>query len=225
MKPMFLLSLVLAFGVAGRAGPPPPGHGVHFIYLVRHGSYDRDPKAHDDRVANGLNQRGHEQAKLTGRRLSELHVHFDRLISSELLRAKQTADDMGAVMHMTPSRDASLNECSPTSVDAGLLAREGPERAAACDRARALQWVRYFNATPAHDTHDVLVSHGNVIRWELLRTLGADTKLWPLLDIGNCSLTVVAVWPDGTPSLVSFDDVGHLPPALQTFTGRGVGAR
>src|SRR5690242_4351536 len=103
---------------------PPPGQGVHFIYLVRHGIYDRDTAATDDRVGNGLNALGHEQAKLIGARLAALGVKFDRLISSEFLRAKQTADDMAPLMKMTPTPDRSLNECTPASVSASLIASE-----------------------------------------------------------------------------------------------------
>src|SRR5262245_48557867 len=99
---------VVVSPVAAQTPPatPPAGRGIHFVYLVRHGIYDRDTSATDDRVSNGLNTLGHEQARLVGARLAGLGVKFDRLISSELLRAKQTADDMGALMKMTPTRDA-----------------------------------------------------------------------------------------------------------------------
>ena len=204
------------------AAEPPVGNGVHYVYVVRHGSYDREPGAGDDRVHNGLNAVGHEQARLVGVRLASLPVHIDRLVSSELLRAKQTADDIGKVLHMTPSREASLDECHPTSIDTSA-APVDRARAAACDTARAREWSRWFSATPAHDTIDVLVTHGNVIRWTLLRALGADTKTWPLIDSANASLTLFAVAPDGGVHVVSYDDVGHLPVAVQTWAGTGGG--
>ena len=97
----------------GRPGAQPvatnAGTGIHFVYLVRHGIYDLDTTATDDRVANGLNALGHEQARLIGERLAALPVKFDRLISSEFLRAAQTADDMGKAMKLMPTRDAVLN--------------------------------------------------------------------------------------------------------------------
>jgi hypothetical protein len=38
------------------------------------------------------------------------------------------------------------------------------------------------------------------------------------MTIANCSLTVIQVKPDGSMRLVSYDDVGHIPPAQQTYT-------
>jgi serine/threonine-protein phosphatase PGAM5 len=197
--------------------------GVHYVYLVRHGLYDRDTTATDDRTSNGLNALGHEQAKLVGARLAALGIKFDRLISSEYLRAKQTADDMGAQMKMTPTRDGSLNECTPASVSAQLMAREKPAEVASCDSVLTVAWHRYFVPTPNRDTWDVLVCHGNVIRWTLMLALGGDTKHWSDQDIGNCSLTIIAVRPDGTVRLVEYSDMGHIPVDKQSWTGRGGG--
>ena len=205
------------------AAAPKAGTGVHFVYLVRHGIYDRDTSATDDRVSNGLNALGHEQAKLLGARLAGLGVKFDRLISSELLRAKQTADDMGVLMKMTPSRDGLLNECTPNSSNARLMAGEKPADVAACDSTLAVAWARYLVPTTERDTYDVLVCHGNVIRWTLMRALGADTKNWSNQDAGNCSLTIIAVRPDGSIRLAMYSDVGHIPVEKQTWSGRGGG--
>ncbi|HEY4224018.1 MAG TPA: histidine phosphatase family protein [Myxococcota bacterium] len=196
------------------AGADGSGHGVHYLYVVRHGIYDRDNTAVDDRSHNGINAKGHEQARLAGVRLASLPLHIDHLVSSEFLRAKETADDIGKVLHLTPARDALLNECTPTTTTTTN---------AACDAARAAAWSRWFVATPARDTVDVLVSHGNVIRWTLLRALGVDTRSWPQLDSANGSLTIFAVAPDGSAHLVSYDDVGHLPVSIQTWAGSGGG--
>jgi len=201
----------------------PTGKGVHYLYLVRHGIYDRDTSATDDRVSNGLNALGHEQARLAGARLAALGIKFDRLISSEYLRAKQTADDMGAPMKMTPTRDGLLNECTPSSSNARLMAGEKPEDVAACDSVRAVAWQRYFVPTPDRDTYDVLVCHGNVIRWTLMRALAADTKHWSDQDIGNASLSIIAVRPDGSIRLAMYSDVGHIPVEKQSWSGRGGG--
>lgn len=101
-----VLVLFMAAAFPARAETPPPapsGDGIHYVYMIRHGIYDRDSTATDDRVANGLNALGREQARLAGERLAALPIHFDRLVSSEFLRAAQTADEMGAVMKMKPT--------------------------------------------------------------------------------------------------------------------------
>ena len=130
---------------------------------------------------------------------------------------------MGAPMKMTPTRDGLLNECTPSSSNARLMAGEKPEDVAACDSVRAVAWQRYFVPTPDHDTYDVLVCHGNVIRWTLMRALGADTKHWSDQDIGNGSLSIIAVRTDGSIRLAMYSDVGHLPVEKQTWSGRGGG--
>ena len=222
---LWCLLCVVALPAAAqmRETTQPAAQGVHYVYMVRHGIYDRDTTATDDRTSNGLNALGHEQAKLAGARLASLGIKFDRLISSEFLRARQTADDMGALMKMMPTRDGALNECTPASVSAALMASEKPADVAACDSVRAVAWRRYFVPTPTRDTYDVLVCHGNVIRWTMMRALGADTKLWSNQDIGNGSLTIIAVRPDGTIRLVEYSDVGHIPVEKQSWSGRGGG--
>ena len=217
---LFLSAVSSAWAQAPSA---PAATGTHFVYLVRHGIYDRDTSATDDRVANPLNALGHEQAKLAGARLAGLGVKFDRLISSELLRAAQTADDMAKAMKMTPTRDAVLNECTPTTSNARIMADEKPNEVAACDSARQVQWSHYFAPTPDRDTYDVLVCHGNVIRWTMMKALGADTKEWANLDCGNASLTIFAVRPNGTIRPVMYSDVGHIPVEKQTWSGRAGG--
>jgi serine/threonine-protein phosphatase PGAM5 len=223
----FLLSAALLLACAGGAraqgAPAAPKTGVHYIYMVRHGIYDRDTLATDDRVANGLNSLGHEQARLIGARLAALPIKFDRLISSEFLRAAMTAADMGAAMKMKPTRDGALNECTPSTYNERIMRDETPAGIATCDSARAVQWERYFGPTPDHDTFDVLVCHGNVIRWTLMKATGADTKNWLNLDTGNCSLSIWAVRPDGSVRTVMYSDVGHLPTDKQTWSGKGGG--
>jgi serine/threonine-protein phosphatase PGAM5 len=78
-------------------------------------------------------------------------------------------------------------------------------------------------ATPHADRHDVLVCHGNVIRWFVSRAVSGDPRHWLSMDIGNGSLTILAVRPDGSVRLVCFSDVGHLPVSKQTWLGRGAG--
>ena len=81
------------------------------IYMVRHGIYDRDTSATDDRVSNGLNALGHEQARLAGERLARLPVKFDRLISSEFLRGIGVRDAAIA------ASDAAAMPTLPTAAD------------------------------------------------------------------------------------------------------------
>ena len=197
--------------------------GVHFIYMVRHGDCVHDSLDTDERTTEPLTTLGHEQARLIGERLAGLRVKFDRLISSDLLRAAQTADDMGRIMRMVPTRDSLLDECAPTSTDPYRMTHENPRKAVACDSARARAWRRYFVPTPDRDTYDLLVCHAHVIRWTLAKAVGTDIRSWPHNDSANAALSIFAVFADSSVRLVTYNDTGHIPVGLQTWSGRGGG--
>jgi serine/threonine-protein phosphatase PGAM5 len=218
-------ALLLAFSVTlpiCAAAAPAPAQGVHYIYLIRHGIYDRDT-TQDDIIGNGLNALGHEQAALVAQRLAALPVKLNGLVCSDYLRAIETADDMGHVLGLMAVRDSLLHECTPTSDRADLMRDLRPDEIALCETNLKAAFAKYFRATPRADTRDVLVAHGNVIRWLVGRALGMRASYWIHMEIANCSITVIAVRPDGTRRLVAFSDTGHLPPEKQTWTGKGAG--
>src|SRR5437899_6285787 len=107
-----LLPLFALFTTDAVAAPPAPG--VHYLYLIRHGMYDRDDKVTDDRLGNGLNALGHEQARFLAARLAALPIKLHALITSDLKRARETADDLGATLKLKPTIDPLLRECTPT---------------------------------------------------------------------------------------------------------------
>jgi serine/threonine-protein phosphatase PGAM5 len=204
------------------AAPPAP-KGVHFLYLIRHGAYDRDTVNTDDRIGSPLNALGHEQAKLTGARLATLPVRLHALVSSDFTRARQTADDIGAIVHLAPMRDSLIHECTPTADNANLNRDKSPAEIALCESNLAAAWKKYVVPTPDADTYDVLVCHGNVIRNFVAKAMSDDMKHWSRMDIGNGSITVLAVRADGSVRLAAFSDTGHIPLEKQTWTGRGAG--
>lgn len=198
------------------------GSGVHYLYLIRHGVYDRADSL-SEVAGNGLNPLGHEQARLTGARLAALPIRPAKLVSSTYLRARETAEDIGRTLGMVPILDSLLHECTPTSDRPDFMKNHSPAEIADCDSNLALAWAKYVVPTPAADRHDVLVCHGNVIRWFVCRAVASDPLHWSRMDIANGSLTIIAVSPEGRVRLVMFSDVGHLPLAQQTWTGKGAG--
>lgn len=62
---------------------------------------------------------------------------------------------------------------------------------------------------PRHE-YDIVVCHGNVIRYFALRALQLPPEAWLRLCTYNCSLTHIKVRPSGTVSLISLGDTGHL---------------
>lgn len=215
--------LASTFATVAPAQPSPPGgQGVRYLYLIRHGAYDRDSLA-DDRTGNGLNALGHEQARLLGKRLAGLPIRIGSMVTSDYARARQTADDLARALRLTPVVDSLIHECTPTTDRPDLVLRNTPEKFARCDSSLGAAWSKYVRPAPEADVHQLLVCHGNVIRWFVSRVVARDPSRWILFDIGNASLTVIAVRPDGVPRLVTFSDVGHLPVEKQTWVGRGAG--
>ena len=221
---VWVLAGALAFLPAGAqaAASAPAPQGTRYVYLIRHGMYDRVDSL-DDRTANGLNALGHEQARLLGKRLRDLPVHPALLVASDLTRARETGDELAAILHLPCPRDTLLEECSPPALGDSTDTPADRADRTACTAQLEAAWAKYMRPSPDRDEHDLLVCHANVIRWFVARALGADTRRWITMAMGNASLTILAVKPDGSVRLVMYSDVGHLPVDKQTWTGRGPG--
>ena len=220
LVPSLLILAALALPIAHSATAATPQPGLRTIYLIRHGFYDRADSA-DDRVGKHLVPLGRDQAILIGKRVAALPVKMTSLTSSTLSRAMETGDLMAALLHMPCSRDSLLSECTPPTNRADIARDHDSTETATAEIQLEQAWAKYMRPSPDGDAHDVLVCHGNVIRWMTCRALGVDTRQWATMDIGNGSLTVIVIRPDGTPRLVTFSDVGHLPVAKQTWSGKG----
>lgn len=213
----------LAFAQGPSATPKRP-NGAHYVYLIRHGMYDYDSTVTDDAKGNRLNALGHEQATLTGKRFAGLPIHVHALVASPYLRALETAQDIGREMKMTPVVDTLLHECTPRFESRPEYRRlASDEEMAACEANLEAAFAKYLVPTPEADTYDVLVCHGNVIRWLVCKAMGIDPLHWRRFTIGNGSVTTLVVAPDGTVRMASYSDTGHIPVATQTWTGKGAG--
>ena len=221
---LVLLSLVLILGSIGElaraAVPAPPG--TRYVYLIRHGMYDRVDSL-DDRTANGLNPLGREQARLLGERLRGLPVRPRLLVTSGLTRARETGDELGRVLGVASTRDSLLEECSPPALTDSASTDSDRAESAACAAQLEAAWARYMRPSVEADAHDFLICHGNVIRWFVTRALHADPQRWITMSIGNASLTILAIRKDGSARLLMYSDVGHIPVDKQTWTGSGPG--
>ena len=196
--------------------------GMRTLYLIRHGLYDEDDPR-DEAIGRGLTEAGRTQAQLTGARLAALGVSFDTLWTSPLTRARETAAIIArSLPGLTPRVAPELAECTPTTwrqdVAATLAAGEGE----ACRAQLEQAFERFFVPSPVRGRHELLICHGNVIRWLWCRALGVEPAAWLGMAIANCSLTVIQVKPDGACKLYVFGDAAHLPVELQTYPGGGL---
>lgn len=196
--------------------------GVRTVYLIRHGFYDHeDPR--EPEVGKALVPLGVAQARLLAARLRGLPVTMGSLTSSTMTRARQTAE---IVAEDFPDLDnvttPSLSECTPTTWREDIMADEDPEEVAACEARLDEAFATVLSPSPDEDRHDLVVCHGNVIRYFVTKALRVDPHAWLGMSIANCSLTVIKVFPDGAMKVLSFSDSGHIPPNLLTGTPPGV---
>lgn len=205
---------------AQTSAPTAPKPGNRYIYLVRHGRYDSD-EAVSEVTGNHLNALGHEQARLVGQRLAGLPWRPEHFVCSNFARARETAADIGEILGRQAEVDTLLHECTPTAERADYMNQHSPAEIVACESNLKAAWVKYVRPSPEGDRCDLLVCHGNVIRWFVAHALEVDTRKWSRMPIGNGSLTVIAVTPDGNTRLVMFSDVGHLPLDKQSWSGPG----
>ena len=214
--------LFLAAAVAApnsRAQGRPAG-ATKTIFIVRHGAYDEaDPR--EENVGRGLTEAGRRQASLTGRRLAALppEHRVDAVYASTMTRARETAELICAELPgLKPALDSSLCECGPPATDTTYSYHETPAEHERCRQTLDGVFARYFRPSAGRDSTVVLVCHGNVMRYLVCRALDVDpAATWWRMTVINCEVTEIQVRPDGKLRLLSFGDVGHLPPDLQTF--------
>jgi serine/threonine-protein phosphatase PGAM5 len=214
---LWLLALIMAAGPMA-TGEEATESGVRTVYLIRHGDYN-DQDERDPEVGKALVPIGVAQARLLGARLRGLPVDFSSLTSSTMTRARQTALVIEAELpHLELVTTPLISECTPTTWREDIMEEETPEDVAACDARLNKAFKTVLAPSPDKDRHDLVVCHGNVIRYFVTRALKVDPHAWLGMSIGNCSLTVIKVFPDGAMKVLSFSDVGHIPPNLQTGT-------
>ena len=191
-----------------------------FLYLVRHG---------EAAEGGGLSDTGQDQARRTGERLRNLPV--TRIHHGPLPRAAQTARLIAGWLPGVPLAESAVaGDYIPADLDpAGLPPSYAQlvgsftvtERAAGAALAQAA--IEQFAGVPAGeepaaDVHELIVTHNFLIGWFIRHALHAPEWRWLGLNQQNCALTVILYRPGLPPSLVSFNDTGHLPDQLR-WTG------
>ncbi len=196
-----------------------PGTGVRTIYLIRHGHYDVNDDSDPD-VGRALVPLGIAQARLVAARLRAMPVEITSIYCSTMTRARQTAAVINEELPgLEVQKTRLLRECTPPTWREDVMADLEEGEAEDCRAQLEEAFAKFFVPSPDRDANDVLVCHGNVIRYFVTKVLGVDTMSWLRMSIGNCSLTAVRINPNGTMKLLYFSDVGHLPPNMYTQTG------
>lgn len=203
---------------------------IRHIILVRHGQYEENVDGVDgdknDKLRK-LTPLGRIQAEQTGKRLAKIQQGIDEQFgpcdikivrSSDMTRAKETAaiiaKHLKGVKLAKPDR--LLNECLPAAI---IPTRDlnDPDTMKEIDESRG-RVERVFKAhifrgpQGPEDRHEfeVIVCHGNIIRYFFCRCLQLPPEAWLRMSIFNCSITYLVLRPSGFVSARMLGDIGHL---------------
>lgn len=198
---------------------PKPTATRHII-LVRHGQYVQDSSG-DDKLRI-LTDIGRQQATLTGERLEILGMQFDKIVASTMTRAQETCNLMKiAYPDIEKDNCSLLREGAPYPVEPMSTVWKPDERQFYEDNPRIeaafRKYIRRADPKQEKDSYELLVCHGNVIRYFVCRALQLPPEGWLRMAVANCGFTWLAIRPNGRVSLRAFGDVGHLPPELITY--------
>jgi serine/threonine-protein phosphatase PGAM5 len=148
-------------------------------------------------------------------------VEFSSLTSSTMTRARETAmvinDDFP---EMELGESNLIRECTPPTWRKDIMEETDSLELIECVENLEKAFKDVFITSPdTKDRNDIIVCHGNVIRYFVTKVLKADPMCWLQMSIGNCSLTIIRILPNGSMKLAAFSDIGHIPPNMQTETG------
>lgn len=165
-----------------------------------------------------LTERGHDQARAVARRLGGVRV--DRLVSSPVARARQTADHIAEACVAPVEVDADWREF-------GVPYFGGDEAPALVERLRQGRFGVDWDGEPIAEFVDrvdralgrafvpgttVVVTHGGVVNAALCSVL--DRPFQFAMYAANTSVTQLLGSPDGGRELGVVNDASHLGDAL-----------
>jgi len=205
------------------------------LILVRHGQYE-DGKSDSERFLTAI---GREQANLTGQRLRAiLHKHLEetkdengnivkpkvKITKSTMTRATETGDIIHSHLPELEIESCDLlREGAPCPPEPPTKKGDwdvGPEDFFVEGARIEAAFRKYFHrADPSQkdESVDILVCHGNVIRYFICRALQVDPSAWLRMSVLNGSISMVTIRPSGGISIRQVGEAGHFPPHLLTF--------
>lgn len=202
------------------------------IILVRHGQYEMGPEKDEERVLTPLGRRqalqtGHRLAVMSRGGMGGLDERFDQpcrikaIRVSDMARAKETASLIASMLPGVPVSDPDpmLNEALPAPIIPARADVPDAEQEIDANRERIEEaFHKYVHRATAplegdvgtEQEFEIIVCHGNVIRYLFCRALQLPPEAWLRFSTFNCSLTYLVVHPNGYVHARMMGDTGHL---------------
>ncbi len=197
------------------------------IYLIRHGQTEwNSNRRFQGQLDIQLDETGMNQAKQLSERLED--VNFDAIYSSDLKRAHVTATAIASkkkqVIGILPDlkeicfgqwEGRTFHEVMNDKISGGWQWFNNPSCTDIPGGETAEQIMTRIGTALDHvlDSHKegkvALVSHGNLIRYILLKCLNLPDELFGKIDIGNTSISVLR-WENDNFHLHCLNDCAHL---------------
>ncbi|RII08556.1 bifunctional RNase H/acid phosphatase [Streptomyces sp. YIM 130001] len=203
-----------------------PPTATRYLHVVRHGEARPDE--------TGLTDQGLRQAELLGRRLRD--VPFAAVHHGPLPRAAESARAIAAqlqevhpdvpVYASEPAGDyvpyvPDRTELPPDSADLFLRFVAGTpqeERLRGPELARRALGLFTGPVDGDTDRHELVVTHNFLAAWLVRDAMHAPHWRWLGLNHANAALTVISYPPDRPATVLTLNDMRHLPADLR-WTG------
>lgn len=192
------------------------------LYMIRHGQYDTTVTSVD---GGNLTEIGREQAYYTGQSLARLPI--DKVHTSTMTRAVETAGIISEQLSLDYKTYDNLREAIPTippRIATNILEYMESNPSFTHDninqdKKRADDAFSNFFCAPSDEalsTHELLVCHGNIIRYLVCKALDINVDTWAKMNINHCGMSIITVDIQGRCRLINHNTTGHLPNHLVT---------
>lgn len=192
------------------------------LYMIRHGQYDTTTKTVD---GGSLNDTGRKQAYHAGQAVARIPVDF--IHASTMTRAIETANIIAEQVDAKYQTYDVLREAIPTippriATEILNFMENDPlftHDTIHQDKKRVDEAFEQFFSAPEPNsvsTHELLVCHGNIMRYLVCKALDVNVDTWAKLNINHCGICIVTVDMQARHRLITHNATGHIPIHLLT---------
>jgi serine/threonine-protein phosphatase PGAM5 len=185
---------------------------LRVLHFLRHAAHDT---SQDGQVPGaGLTALGRKQAKAAGRYLRNLPIEI--VYTSDLRRTIETTDVViSELANTVPVKRSRLLREDMVAAPPGQRWDQQKRLRAKTHFERI--WMKFFRPARRKTVHELLVTHGNLIRCLVTMALKVQrVSVWTTFRTYNCALTTFIVDNAGMVDVSTVNNIGYLPRRLVT---------